>query len=152
AQAPVPAVPGQDPRPHIHALATSGRHHEAATLAQAWEQHVLQIHGYTSPEATEWAEIRADLARMAGNYRSATQLWIGAGRSRLARQSPDAPEVLAAAAGALYCWTQLKDEAAAREAGLELLRLLDALPSLEPRLLRLTRQRMEVLNGTPSQC
>ncbi|MER7117627.1 hypothetical protein ACFVQ9_31655 [Streptomyces goshikiensis] len=152
AQAPLPAVPGQDPRPHIHALATSGRHHEAATLAQAWEQHVLQIHGYTSPEATEWAEIRADLARMAGNYRSATQLWIGAGRSRLARQSPDAPEVLAAAAGALYCWTQLKDEAAAREAGLELLRLLDALPSLEPRLLRLTRQRMEVLNGTPSQC
>ncbi|MFD4135164.1 hypothetical protein [Streptomyces goshikiensis] len=150
---PVPApVPVQDPRPHIHALATSGRHHEAATLAQAWEQHVLQNHGYTSPEATEWAEIRADLARMAGNYRSATQLWIGAGQSRLARQSPDAPEVLAAAAGALYCWTQLKDESAAREAGHELLRLLDALPSLEPRLLRLTRQRLEVLNGTPSQC
>ncbi|MCX4545603.1 hypothetical protein [Streptomyces sp. NBC_01565] len=148
----VAGVPGQDPRPHIHALATAGRHHEAATLAQAWERHVLQTHGYTSLEATEWAEIRADLARMAGHYRSATQLWIGAGQSRLARQSPDAPEVLAAASGALYCWTQLKDEAAAREAGHELLRLLDALPTLEPRLLRLTRQRLEALNATAGRC
>ncbi|MEV0411239.1 hypothetical protein AB0I68_10650 [Streptomyces sp. NPDC050448] len=137
-----------DPRPHIHALAAGGRHQEAATLAQAWEQHVLQTHGHTSPEATHWAEIRADLARMAGNYRSATQLWINAGRTRLEHQPPDAPEVLAAAAGALYCWTQLKDQAAARDAGPELVRLLRALPSLEPRLLRLTQQRLEVLEGS----
>ncbi|WP_030296391.1 hypothetical protein [Streptomyces katrae] len=145
-QAPPVQVP--DPRPHIHALAAGGRHQEAATLAQAWEQHVLQTHGYTSPEATHWAEIRADLARMAGNYRSATQLWINAGRTRLEHQPPDAPEVLAAAAGALYCWTQLKDQAEARDAGPELVRLLSALPSLEPRLLRLTRQRLEVLEGS----
>ncbi|MFJ3204293.1 hypothetical protein [Streptomyces sp. NPDC086989] len=141
-------VPVADPRPHIHALASGGRHQEAATLAQAWEQHVLQTHGYTSPEATHWAEIRADLARMAGNYRSATQLWINAGRTRLEHQPPDAPEVLAAAAGALYCWTQLKDQAAARDSGPELVRLLSALPSLEPRLLRLTQQRLEVLEGS----
>ncbi|MFI6146778.1 hypothetical protein [Streptomyces sp. NPDC051109] len=137
-----------DPRPHIHALASDGRHQEAATLAQAWEQHVLQTHGYTSPEATHWAEIRADLARMAGNYRSATQLWINAGHTRLEHQPPDAPEVLAAAAGALYCWTQLKDQAAARDSGPELVRLLRALPSLEPRLLRLTQQRLQVLEGS----
>ncbi|MFJ3925245.1 hypothetical protein [Streptomyces sp. NPDC090022] len=145
-----PGRPGEDPRPYIHALASRGRHLEAATLAQAWEQHVLQTHGATSPEATHWAEIRADLARMAGNYVLATQLWIGAGRTRLTLQHPDAPEVLAAAAGALYCWTQLKDAAAAREAGPELVRLLRALPSLEPRLLRLTQQRLEALNGAPS--
>ncbi|MFI5999459.1 hypothetical protein ACIA98_03435 [Streptomyces sp. NPDC051366] len=147
-QVPQDEVP--DPRPHIHALASGGRHQEAATLAQAWEQHVLQTHGYTSPEATQWAEIRADLARMAGNYRSATQLWINAGRTRLEHQPPDAPEVLAAAAGALYCWTQLKDQAEARDAGPELVRLLRALPSLEPRLLRLTQQRLEVLEGSRS--
>ncbi|MEV6731176.1 MULTISPECIES: hypothetical protein [unclassified Streptomyces] len=147
-QVPQDEVP--DPRPHIHALASGGRHQEAATLAQAWEQHVLQTHGYTSPEATHWAEIRADLARMAGNYRSATQLWINAGRTRLEHQPPDAPEVLAAAAGALYCWTQLKDQAEARDSGPELVRLLRALPSLEPRLLRLTQQRLEVLEGSRS--
>ncbi|MBT2406587.1 MULTISPECIES: hypothetical protein [unclassified Streptomyces] len=155
--APGPVTPGpaapppQDPRPHIHALAATGRHGEAATLAQAWEQHVLQTHGCTSPEATHWAEIRADLARMAGNYRSATQLWINVGRSRLSQQPPDSPEVLAAAAGALYCWTQLKDRAAARDAGPELIRLLRALPSLEPRLLRLSQQRLEFLNGMVAQ-
>ncbi|MEU8844390.1 hypothetical protein AB0D97_35720, partial [Streptomyces roseus] len=142
AEQPVP-----DPRPHIHALATGGRHQEAATLAQAWEQHVLQTRGHTSPEATHWAEIRADLARMAGNYGSATRLWINAGHTRLERQPPDDPEVLAAAAGALYCWTQLKDQAAARDSGPELVRLLRALPSLEPRLLKLTQQRLEVLEG-----
>ncbi|KMO95959.1 flagellar biosynthesis protein FlhF [Streptomyces roseus] len=139
--------PAPDPRPHIHALATGGRHQEAATLAQAWEEHVLRTRGHTSPEATHWAEIRADLARMAGNYGSATRLWINAGHTRLERQPPDDPEVLAAAAGALYCWTQLKDQAAARDSGPELVRLLRALPSLEPRLLELTRQRLEVLEG-----
>lgn len=141
--------PGQDPRPHIHALATAGRHLEAATLAQAWEQHVLQAYGYTSAEATQWAEIRADLARMAGNFRLATQLWTSAGRARLAHQPPDAPEVKGAAAGALYCWTQLKDQAAAVEAGPELISLLRALPSLDPRHLELARQRLELLSRTP---
>ncbi|MFF6943399.1 hypothetical protein [Streptomyces lavendulae] len=141
---------GPDPRPHIHALATAGRHAEADALAQAWEAHVLRAYGPASPEATHWTEIRADLARMAGDFRLATRLWTGVGVSRLARQSPDAPEVNGAAAGALYCWTQLKDRAAAAEAGPELIRLLGALPSLDPRHLELARQRLELLrDATP---
>ncbi|MFK0201057.1 hypothetical protein [Streptomyces lavendulae] len=141
---------GPDPRPHIHALATAGRHAEADALAQAWEAHVLRAYGPASPEATHWTEIRADLARMAGDFRLATRLWTGVGVTRLARQSPDAPEVKGAAAGALYCWTQLKDRAAAAEAGPELIRLLGALPSLDPRHLELARQRLELLrDATP---
>ncbi|GAA3275732.1 hypothetical protein [Streptomyces lavendulae] len=141
---------GPDPRPHIHALATAGRHAEADALARAWEAHVLRAYGPASPEATHWTEIRADLARMAGDFRLATRLWTGVGVTRLARQSPDAPEVKGAAAGALYCWTQLKDRAAAAEAGPELIRLLGALPSLDPRHLELARQRLELLrDATP---
>ncbi|MFE2852179.1 hypothetical protein ACFXJO_13740 [Streptomyces lavendulae] len=140
---------GPDPRPHIHALATAGRHAEADALARAWEAHVLRAYGPASPEATHWTEIRADLARMAGDFRLATRLWTGVGVTRLARQSPDAPEVKGAAAGALYCWTQLKDRAAAAEAGPELIRLLGALPSLDPRHLELARQRLELLRGAP---
>ncbi|MDH6541128.1 hypothetical protein [Streptomyces sp. SPB4] len=140
---------GPDPRPHIHALATAGRHAEADALARAWEAHVLRSYGPASPEATHWTEIRADLARMAGDFRLATRLWTGVGVTRLARQSPDAPEVKGAAAGALYCWTQLKDRAAAAEAGPELIRLLGALPSLDPRHLELARQRLELLRGAP---
>jgi hypothetical protein len=84
---------------------------------------------------------------MAGDYRLATQLWTSAGRTRLVQQSADAPEVRAAAAGALYCWTQLKDPAAAIEAGPELVRLLRALPSVDPHHLRLAQQRLELLHG-----
>ncbi|MEU3065070.1 hypothetical protein AB0P12_32675 [Streptomyces subrutilus] len=156
APVPVPArtrpdASGRDPRPHIHDLATSGRHLEAATLAQAWEQYVLQTFGYASPEATEWEEIRADLARMAGNFRLATQLWTSAGLTRLTRQPSDAPEVRAAAAGALFCWTQLKEPAAALGAGPELIRLLRLLPGLDPSHLKLAQQRLEFLHRTPSR-
>ncbi|MEU9305479.1 hypothetical protein [Streptomyces sp. NPDC048269] len=150
APAPTVAVAAQDPRPHIHALATSGRHLEAATLARAWEQHALRTYGFTSPETVQWVEIRADLARMAGDFRLATRLWTGAGRTRLARQPPDAAEVHAAAAGALYCWTQLKDEAAVREAGTELVDLLRSLPSVDPTYLHLAQQRLELLHRAPS--
>ncbi|MGW0750961.1 hypothetical protein [Streptomyces sp. NPDC002587] len=140
----------QDPRPHIHALATSGRHGEAAAIAQAWEQHASQAYGFTSPETVQWVEIRADLARMAGDFQLATRLWTGVGRTRLAYQPPDAAEVHAAAAGALYCWTQLKDGAAVREAGTELMDLLRSLPSVDPKYLHMAQQRLDLLHHAPS--
>ncbi|MDX2391298.1 MULTISPECIES: hypothetical protein [unclassified Streptomyces] len=143
-------VPERDPRAHIHALATSGRHPEAADLAGAWEQHVLRTRGSASDEALEWLEIRADLARMADDFPLATRLWITAGRTRLARQPADAPEVRAAATGALHCWTRLKDPDTATRAGLELLDLLRSLPHPNPDHLRLAEQRMELLNRAPS--
>ncbi|MFB6820204.1 hypothetical protein ACFCXA_01265 [Streptomyces virginiae] len=137
------AVSGGDPRPHIHALATGGRHREAAALARAWEEHVQHTYGPSSVEAVEWAEIRADLARMAGDFPLATGLWIGACRARLTGQGVAGPEVHAAAAGALYCWTQLKDRASVVESGPELVAVLRALPALDPRFLRLTQARLD---------
>ncbi|MFD9286826.1 hypothetical protein ACFWBV_00590 [Streptomyces sp. NPDC060030] len=144
-----PGFAAQDPRPHIHALAQSGRHTEAAQMAQMWEQYILQTDGFDSPKATEWVEIRADLAKMSGNFLLATQLWVGAGRTRLVHQSPDAPEVLSAARSAHYCWTQLKDVTGARECGPELISLLRALPSLDRRHLTVAQQRLEYLHDAP---
>ncbi|MFJ3881643.1 hypothetical protein ACIPW5_29875 [Streptomyces sp. NPDC090077] len=144
-------VPAEDPRPHIHRLATAGRHEEAAELAGAWEQYAQQTHGPGSPEALQWVEIRADLARMAGDFGLATRLWSGAARTRLGFQAPDSAEVRAAAAGALYCWTQLKEPDAAVDAGPDLIRLLRALPDLEPRHLTLAQQRLELLHRTSTR-
>ncbi|WP_405943107.1 hypothetical protein [Streptomyces sp. NBC_00207] len=141
---PVP-VSGGDPRPYIHALATAGRHVEAARLAQAWEEYVLQACGHASSEATGWGEIRADLARMAGDFPLATRLWIGAGQARLARQGAGAPEVHAAAAGALHCWGQVRDRALALDSGPGLVALLGALPLADPRHLLLAEQRLQAL-------
>ncbi|MBT2469348.1 hypothetical protein J7E97_16055 [Streptomyces sp. ISL-66] len=151
AQPPAPAPVQQDPRPNIHALAQAGQFREAARLAQAWEQHALQTHGIDSPQATQWVEIRADLAKSEGNYLLATQLWIAAGRTRLAHQAVDAPEVLATASSAHYCWTQLTDPAQARACGPELISLLRALPTLDRRHLSMAQQRLEYLNNAPSR-
>ncbi|MFF4426443.1 hypothetical protein ACFY04_37795 [Streptomyces sp. NPDC001549] len=140
-------VEGGDPRPHIHALAIGGHHLEAAALARAWEEHVRHVFGASSPQAVQWAEIRADLARMAGDFPLATGLWIGACRARQAGQGTAAPEVHAAAAGALYCWTQLRDRASAVESGPELVALLRALPALDPRHLRLAQARLDALRA-----
>ncbi|MGW1666043.1 hypothetical protein [Streptomyces microflavus] len=148
-RSPVPQQ--QDPRPYVYALAGEGRFTDAALLAQAWETHTLQTLGIDSPQATQWVEIRADLAKQAGNYVLATQLWISAGRTRLAHQSPDAPEVLTTAQSAHYCWTQITDTSKARECGPELVALLRALPSLDRRHLSVAQQRMEHLHNTPTR-
>ncbi|KAB7833559.1 hypothetical protein [Streptomyces mobaraensis] len=147
-QAPQPAPAQQDPRPHIYALAQAGRFSEAAQLAQLWEQQVLHQYGPASPQATQWCEIRADLAKQQGNFLLATQLWVSAGRTRLAHQPPDAPEVAATGKSAHYCWTQISDPRQARECGPELIALLRALPSLDRRHLSLAQQRLEFLNNT----
>ncbi|MFI7359011.1 hypothetical protein ACIBTP_34405 [Streptomyces avidinii] len=136
------AVSGGDPRPYIHALASDGRHGEAAALAGAWEEYVRSVHGGSSSQALEWAEIRADLARMAGDFARAARLWMGACRVRLAGQGGGEPEALAAAAGALYCWTRLGEREAVVEVGVELLAVLRALPGLDPRYLELARARL----------
>ncbi|MFF4828211.1 hypothetical protein ACFY20_35600 [Streptomyces sp. NPDC001312] len=148
AQQPAPAQ--QDPRPYVYALAQQGKFGEAARLAQAWETHTLQTYGIDSPQATQWVEIRADLAKQQGNFVLATQLWISAGRTRLAHQSPDAPEVLNTAKSSHYCWTQISEPRQARECGPELISLLRALPSLDRRHLSVAQQRLEFLHNAPS--
>ncbi|MDF4254662.1 hypothetical protein [Streptomyces sp. WMMB303] len=140
-----PGTGQQDPRPRIHALAQAGRHREAAREAQVWEQHVLQTCGIDSPQATQWLEIRADLAKMATDFTLATHLWIAAGRTRLAHQATDAPEVLTAGQSAHYCWTHIQDPAKARDCGPDLISLLRTLPALDRRHLSMAQQRLEYL-------
>ncbi|WP_407555017.1 hypothetical protein QOM21_34470 [Streptomyces sp. Pv4-95] len=142
-----PAATQPDPRPLIWQAAQAGRHSQAAEMAEAWEQQALQRYGFNSPEATQWAEIRADLARIAGSWAQATQLWVAAAHTRLGRQAADAPEVLNAAKGAHYCWLQLEDSDEALEYGPELLNLLRQLPQLDPRHLSTAQQRMKTLQS-----
>ncbi|MCQ4045827.1 hypothetical protein ACFOSC_27885 [Streptantibioticus rubrisoli] len=150
--APQPVIPHpQDPRPIIWQTAQAGRHNEAAEMAAAWEQYALQQFGADSPQATQWAEIRADLARMAGRWAYATQLWIAAARTRLAHQAPDVPEVLNAATSAHYCWTQVTDPTEARACGPELVNLLRQLPALDPRHLSTAQRRLQDLQHTPTR-
>ncbi|MEU9851365.1 hypothetical protein [Streptomyces sp. NPDC047985] len=140
--------PGTDPLPYIHALAEQHRYPEAMQLTQLWEQHALTTYGVISAQAAQWTEIRADLAKMQGDWVLATHLWIAAGRTRLAHQSPDAPQVVAAVKSAHYCWTQISDPRQARECGPELIGLLRTLPTLDRRHLLMARQRLEFLHNS----
>ncbi|MFD9714412.1 hypothetical protein ACFWBR_41325 [Streptomyces sp. NPDC060006] len=149
-QQPVQVPQQPDPRPYIWQTAQAGKHSEAAEMAAAWEQHTLQQYGPDSPQATQWAEIRADLARIAGRWTFATQLWIAATHTRMAHQAPDATEVLNGAKSAHYCWTEIKDAAEARGCGPELVNLLRQLPTLDRRHLTNAQQRMEYLQNAPT--
>ncbi|MHB6912118.1 hypothetical protein [Streptomyces sp. DB-54] len=139
-----------DPRPLIWQAAQAGRHDQAAEMAASWEQQALQRYGYNSPEATQWAEIRADLARIAGRWPLATQLWVAAARTRLAHQPPDSAEVLNAARGAHYCWNQITDTEQAIENGPELINLLRQLPALDPRHVYTAQTRLQYLHQHPT--
>ncbi|MFI0218826.1 hypothetical protein [Streptomyces lydicus] len=152
AQTPLPHQPAPrgsqepDPRPLIWQAAQAGRHNQAAEMAAAWEQQTLHQYGHDSPQATQWADIRADLARIAGRWMLATQLWVSATHSRLAHQPPDAPEVLNSARGAHYCWTQISDPKEAIETGPELINLLRQLPALDPRHVTTAQARLHQMH------
>ncbi len=94
----------EDPLPRILAAARAGRHNEAAAMAAAWEQQALRRHGPHGPEAGLWIEVRADLARLAGDHPRAAELWMSAAEGRLARGGPADAEALAALKRAHYCW------------------------------------------------
>ncbi|MFI1199916.1 hypothetical protein ACH4VR_10730 [Streptomyces sp. NPDC020883] len=143
-------TPVPDPKPLIWQAAQAGRHDQAAEMAAAWEQQALQRYGYDSPQATEWAEIRADLARIAGRWPLATQLWVAAARTRLAHQPSDSAEVLNAARGAHYCWNQITTPDQAIENGPELINLLRQLPALDPRHVSTAQSRLQYLHQHPT--
>jgi hypothetical protein len=146
ARQPSDAVPEPaDPRPFIWQAAQAGRHNEAASMAAAWEQHAWRTYGPASIQANEWLEIRADLARIAGNLVSAAELWIAAAKARLSHHTPDARQVTAAAQSAHWCWNQIGDPAKALEIGPHLITLLEQLPSLDPRQLPTARERLTSL-------
>ncbi|MFF7725314.1 hypothetical protein [Streptomyces sp. NPDC008001] len=106
-----PAPAQEDLLPVILAAAHAGRHNEAAAMAAAGEQQALRRHGPDSSEAGLWVEVRADLARMAGDHARAAGLWMTAAGRRLDRSGPADAEALEAVKRAHYCWQHSGGEA-----------------------------------------
>ncbi|MCC3769830.1 hypothetical protein K6I34_002171, partial [Streptomyces sp. UNOC14_S4] len=133
APAPERAAPAaqlhEDLLPGILAAARAGRHNEAAAMAAAWEQQALRRYGPSSPEAGLWMEVRADLARLAGDHARAAELWMAAAHARLERGGTGDTEAVAAVKRAHYCWQQSGERAPALAA--ELLALWERVPGGE---------------------
>ncbi|MFC8919914.1 hypothetical protein ACFT5C_29585 [Streptomyces sp. NPDC057116] len=152
AVAPVPSArpaPDTDPLPSILAAANSGRHAEAAAAAAAWEQHAHRTHGSSSPQAIHWLEVRADLARLAGDPAASCRLWMVAAESRLARQQTrDDPEVEAAVDRAHHQWERLRDADSARALGPALVALRRRVPGRRRGALEMVQRRLERWHDT----
>ncbi|MFE7587156.1 hypothetical protein ACFU5Y_37005 [Streptomyces gardneri] len=133
----------QDPHPAILAAAMAGRHGEAAAMAAAWESEALRRHGPRSAEAVHWTEVRADLARLAGDSARSCELWLAAAEFRLAlRQQADDPDVEAAVDRAHHQWERIDDRARAAALGPALVALRERVPGRRPGALDALRRRM----------
>lgn len=142
APAPVPVVE-HDPHPAILAAATAGRHGEAAAVAAAWEREALRRHGPRSAEAVHWTEVRADLARLAGDPARSCELWLSAAEARLALgQRTDDTDVEEAVDRAHHQWERIGDRARARTLGPLLIALRQRVPGRRPGALAALTRRM----------
>ncbi|MEV4426856.1 hypothetical protein ACIGN6_03060 [Streptomyces sp. NPDC053792] len=133
----------EDPHPAILAAAMAGRHGEAAAVAAAWEHEALRRHGYRSVEAVHWMEVRADLARLAGEPARSCELWLAAAEARLGLgQRPDDPDVEGAVDRAHHQWERIDDPARARALGPILVDLRRRVPGRRPGALAALTRRM----------
>ncbi|MFI8962918.1 hypothetical protein ACIGO8_12425 [Streptomyces sp. NPDC053493] len=140
-----PPRPGSetDPHPAILDAAMAGRHAEAAAMAAAWESDALRRYGPRSAEALHWVEVRADLARLAGEPARSCELWIAAAQARLGlRQEPHEPDVEGAVDRAHHQWEQIEDPARARALGPALIALRRAVPGRHAGALAALQRRM----------
>jgi hypothetical protein len=124
AQAPAP-----DPHSALSAAVQAGRHADADVLAAGYEQDAVRAHGPGSEQALHWAEVRADLAMLAGDPARSCRAWLGVAGARLtAGQAADAPAVEAAVDRAHHQWGQVGDATEARELGTALAELRSRVP------------------------
>ncbi|MET7358906.1 hypothetical protein ABZS76_10680 [Streptomyces sp. NPDC005562] len=143
-QRPLPADSGMDPHAAITAAVEAGRHGEAAALAASWEQSALRMHGPGSKDAIHWLEVRADLARFAGDPARSCETWLAVASARLtAGQAPDSPEVEAAADRAHHLWDRIRDPEAVRALGPALVSLRRQVPGRQRGTLLLAQRRLE---------
>ncbi|MFK3731632.1 hypothetical protein ACI2LJ_15370 [Streptomyces sp. NPDC088090] len=149
--APTPPTPpavsaepaAHDPHPAILSAAMAGRHAEAAEMAAAWERDALRRFGPRSGEAVHWMEVRADLARLAGEPARSCELWLAVAEARLGlRQQPDDRDVEGAVDRAHHQWEQIADPARARALGPTLVALRRRVPGRRPGALEALRRRM----------
>ncbi|MFF9144573.1 hypothetical protein ACF1BN_06940 [Streptomyces sp. NPDC014861] len=132
-----------DPHPAILSAAMAGRHAEAAEMAAAWERDALRRFGPRSGEAVHWMEVRADLARLAGEPARSCELWLAVAEARLGlRQQPDDRDVEGAVDRAHHQWEQITDPARARAIGPTLVALRRRVPGRRPGALEALRRRM----------
>ncbi|GAB2470323.1 hypothetical protein [Streptomyces incanus] len=138
-------VPG-DPHTVITEAVRSGRHADAHALAARYEQSAALAHGPASEEALHWAEVRADLAMLAGDAALSCHIWLTVAAARLSTgQAADASSVETAVDRAHHQWGRIGDPVRARELGLSLAELRSRVPGRREGALDHVRRQLSQL-------
>ncbi|MEW2555766.1 hypothetical protein AB0957_29075, partial [Streptomyces zhihengii] len=110
------------------------------------EAGLTGTHGPASAQALHWLEVRADLARLAGDPARSCELWMAVADSRLRRQqTTDDPDVEGAVDRAHHQWEQVRDMARARRLAPPLVQLRRRVPGRQRGALKLLQHRLEQL-------
>ncbi|MFD8869861.1 hypothetical protein ACFV1F_36980 [Streptomyces sp. NPDC059590] len=145
---PPPPAPASDPHAAIFEAAYAGRHSEAASMAAAWEQEALRSAGPHSGAALHWLEVRADLARLAGDPARACELWMAVADARLGNgEAADHPDVEGAVDRAHHQWQFVQDPVRAGALAPFLISLRGRVPGRRPGALEAVRRRAEILQA-----
>ncbi|MEF9904983.1 hypothetical protein [Streptomyces sp. P9-A2] len=138
-------VPG-DPHTVITQAVRSGRHADAHALATRHERSAALAHGPASEEALHWAEVRADLAMLAGDAALSCHIWLAVAAARLnTGQAADASSVETAVDRAHHQWGRIGDPDRARELGLSLAELRSRVPGRREGALDHVRRQLDQL-------
>ncbi|WAX79194.1 hypothetical protein [Streptomyces sp. KMM 9044] len=138
-------VPG-GPHTVITEAVRAGRHADAHALAARHEQNAALTHGPASEEALHWAEVRADLAMLAGDAALSCHVWLAVAAARLnTGQAVDASAVETAVDRAHHQWGRIADPVRARELGLLLAELRSHVPGRREGALDHVRRQLSQL-------
>lgn len=136
------SVPVSDPHAVIWRVARAGRLAEAEALIRGWEARAVQQHGAKSPEATHWIEVRAVVARIAGNHGLAAQLWLSSAAFHLSAPSRDTRVARACVDQAFHEWHTSEDEDAIRSLAPALRAMYAGDPDHRPHVLDVIDRRL----------
>ncbi|GAA2278377.1 hypothetical protein GCM10010145_63420 [Streptomyces ruber] len=135
--------PDGDPHAAITAAVQAERHDEADALAARCERAARKAHGPASEEALHWAEVRADLAMLAGDAVRSCRTWLTVAAARLAAgEAPDAAAVETAVDRAHHQWGRVEDVMQASELGAVLLELRRKVPGKRSGAVRHVERRL----------
>ncbi|MGW5210524.1 hypothetical protein ACWEQO_04715 [Streptomyces sp. NPDC004051] len=135
-----------DPHAAITAAVRSGRHADADALAARHEHSAVLAYGPASEEALHWAEVRADLAMLAGDAVLSCRTWLTVATARLnTGQAVDASVVETAVDRAHHQWGRIEDPARARELGGLLAQLRARVPGRQQGALDHVRRQLSRL-------
>ncbi|MFM9611677.1 hypothetical protein [Streptomyces niveiscabiei] len=141
-----PRTPADDPHAAITAAVQGGRHGDADVLAARQEETAVEAYGPGSDEALHWAEVRADLAMLAGDAERSCRTWLSVASLRLAAGQPvDAPAVEAAVDRAHHQWGRIDALTPARELAPALTALRTRVPGRREGALDHIRQQLKHL-------